>query len=295
MRPILSVIIVTYQSAPEIEECIRSIPRTLDEGRVEVIMVDNHSSDKAVWFVTRQFAHVKLIGLKQNVGFARANNIGYEASTGDYVLFLNPDTISNRDAFEACLKRLVEDSSIGIISPRLVLPDGSMDLACRRSIPTVWDGFSRAVGLAGIFPTSRMLAGYNLTYLPDWGTYEVGAVNGAFLMCPRRALIRFGIFDEQFFMYGDDLDLCYRCRQAGFKVVYDGRYQITHLKGMSSSRELHRMTREVFIGTKQFYLKHFNPNDSLLTKAKYDLCFWAWQRVALLRARILGYQKARPL
>jgi hypothetical protein len=134
-----------------------------------------------------------------------------------------------------------------------------------------------------------------LTYLPDNESYEVGSVNGAFMMCPRSALLRFGVFDEQFFMYGDDLDLCYRCKKAGYKVIYDGRVKMIHLKGMSSAKASDKMSRAVFSATRQFYLKHFNPHNSVFIKWKYDVLFGAWQLLALVKARVTGYKKARPL
>jgi N-acetylglucosaminyl-diphospho-decaprenol L-rhamnosyltransferase len=295
VRPALSVIIVTYKSRGEIDNCLESIPVHLRQGLVEVIVVDNASNDGLVEHVRDRYPEVTLLAMPSNLGFGKANNVGYERCTGDFVLFLNPDTISTRATLEACLDRLESDPTIGILSPKLVMADGEMDLACRRAIPTVWDGFSRAIGLAGRFPKNRWFAGYNLTYLPENETYEVGAVNGAFMMCPRAALLRFGVFDEQIFMYGDDLDVCYRCRKAGYRVVYDGRHSIVHLKGVSSSKESEKMARQVFIGTKQFYLKHFNPHGSWWVRLKYGALFGLWQSVALAKAKRRGYAKARPL
>lgn len=293
--PILSVLIVTYKSRDEITACLGSIPRTLQGRPVEVIVVENASDDGIGELVRRDFPWVKYLEPGENLGFGKANNLAYEHARGEYVLFLNPDTISNEAAYRHCLERLQADPTIGVISPKLVMADGEMDLASRRSIPTVWDGFCRALGLAARFPKSRLFAGYNLTYLPADGTYDVGSVNGAFMLCPRRALLRFGVFDEQFFMYGDDLDFCYRAAKAGYRVVYDGRVQMIHLKGMSSSKEAEKMAKAVFSATKQFYLKHFNPHGSALVRAKYGLMFWAWETLAGLKARLKGYRKARPL
>jgi len=293
--PILSVLIVTYKSHDEIWPCLQSIPPNLKGRAVEIIVIDNASLDGISEIIRQEFPRVNYSALDTNLGFARANNLAYERARGDYVLFLNPDTISNHYTYLHCLRRLEEDASIGIISPKLIMKNGDMDLASRRSIPTVWDGFCRALGLAAKFPNSRLFAGYNLTYLPDHETYEVGSVNGAFMMCPRSALLRFGVFDEQFFMYGDDLDLCYRCQKAGYKVIYDGRVKMVHLKGMSSAKESETMSRAVFRATKQFYLKHFNPHDSAFVKWKYDVLFDTWRLLASLKARIAGYKGARPL
>jgi len=115
------------------------------------------------------------------------------------------------------------------------------------------------------------------------------------MMIPRRALLRFGVFDEQFFMYGDDLDLCYRCQEAGLRVVYDGRLSLVHLKGMSSDKDPEKMAGAVFGATKQFYLKHFNPRKSALVTFKYAALFFAWQKLASFKAWVKGYKKARPL
>jgi hypothetical protein len=295
INPILSVLIVTYKSCDEIRSCLQSISRTLEAKPVEVVVVDNASGDFIGKIVREEFPWVSYFEAGSNLGFGKANNIAYEYAQGDYVLFLNPDTISNEEVYLHCLTRLQEDQTIGIISPKLVMANGEMDLASRRSIPTVWDGFCRAIGLAAKFPKSMLFAGYNLTHLPDDETYEVGSVNGAFILCPRQALLRFGVFDEQFFMYGDDLDLCYRCQKAGYKVIYDGRVEIIHLKGMSSSKESESMAPKVFSSTKQFYFKHFNPHNSRLVKWKYDLFFGAWQLLAKFKAKLKGYKRARPL
>jgi len=292
---ILSVLIVTYKSRDEIRACLDSIPRQLLGRPVEVIVVENASGDGIGQLVRVEFPWVIYLEPDQNLGFGKANNLAYERAVGEFVLFLNPDTISNEPAYRHCVERLQREPHIGIISPKLVLLDGEMDLACRRSIPTVWDGFCRALGLAATFPKSRWFAGYNLTYLPDDETYEVGSVNGAFMMCPRRALQRVGVFDEQFFMYGDDLDLNFRFKQAGYRVVYDGQTQIIHIKGASSSKEADKMAKAVFSATKQFYLKHFNPHRSWLVTLKYAALFRAWETLASLKARLKGHRRARPL
>ncbi|MDR3403835.1 MAG: glycosyltransferase family 2 protein [Chthoniobacter sp.] len=293
--PILSVIIVTYRSAKDIGACLRSLPRRLLGRAVEVIVVDNASPDETEGLVREGFPWVRLIAAGGNLGFSRANNRGTAQAIGEHILFLNPDTIVNEAALVTGLERLRAEPEIGIYSPKLVLADGSMDLACRRSIPTVWDGFTRATGLARCFPQVRLLAGYNLTYLPEDETYDVGAVNGAFMLLPRRHLARIGLFDERFFMYGDDLDLCLRCTRAGLRVVYDGRHAITHFKGQSSAKEYRVMSREVFRGTKQFYLKHFNPDRSRWRKWQFDALFGCWEMTTRVLGQLRGHKLARPL
>ncbi|MEJ1973262.1 MAG: glycosyltransferase family 2 protein [Lacunisphaera sp.] len=206
-----------------------------------------------------------------NLGFGRANNLGYRATTGECVLFLNPDTMSNAATLEHCVRRALAEPGLGLISPRLEQADGTMDLACRRSIPTLWDGFCRASGLAAKFPDTGFFAGYNLTHLPREGTYDVGAINGAFMLGRREIFERVGQFDEEFFMYGDDLDLCIRVARAGYRIVYDGRVALTHLKGLSVAKDFDRMSTAIFDANRDVYLKHFGA--SAFARAKWRLMF----------------------
>ena len=293
--PWRSVIIVAYRSRDESGPCLAALPRELQGRAVEGTVVDNSPEDGAGEIVRRGFPWVRYLALPENLGFGRANNFGYREATGECILFLNPDTVSNAAALEHCLRRLQAEPDIGLISPKLVQADGSMDLACRRSIPTLWDGFCRASGLAAALPRTRLFAGYNLTNLPEDGTYDVGAINGAFMMARREVLERVGQFDEAFFMYGDDLDLCIRVARAGYRIVYDGRCAITHLKGRSVARDYDRMARAIFDANLQVYLKHFNPRGSRLVRLKYVTAFGLWKTIALWRARVRGHRHVRPL
>lgn len=209
--PILSIIIVAYRSRDELPACLGSLPVALLGRPVEVCVVNNSPGDGVAEWVGTAFPTVKLLEPGANLGFGRANNAGYRATSGECVLFLNPDTVSNAATLEHCVRRALAEPRLGLISPRLDLADGTMDAACRRSIPTVWDGFCRASGLAARFPQHAFFAGYNLTHLPPDGTYTVGAINGAFML-GRRAVLDAtagsggAVFDESFFMYGDDLE-----------------------------------------------------------------------------------------
>lgn len=294
----LSIIIVAYKSREEIGACLGSLPRALGGREVEVCVVDNSPGDGAGEIVTRDFPWVRYVAPGENLGFGRANNLGYAGTRGEFVLFLNPDTVCNEAALAHCVARLEEDPEIGLISPKLVQADGAMDLACRRGIPSLWDGFCRASGLAAVWPRCAWFAGYNLTFLPEGETYEVGAINGAFMMAPRWILAEEiapdgAVFDERFFMYGDDLDLCIRMGRAWFKVVYDGRVSITHLKGLSVAKDYDRMARAIFDANREVFLKHFG--DSAWARWKYRVAFGAWKWVALARAWVRGTRRVRPV
>jgi N-acetylglucosaminyl-diphospho-decaprenol L-rhamnosyltransferase len=295
--PLLSVVIVAYKSRDEIDGCLSSLPPTIGGREVEVIVVDNAPGDGTGDTVCARFPRVAYIPAPQNLGFGRANNLGFTQARGDFVLFLNPDTVSNEPALRHCLDRLQRDPGIGLISPKLVQRDGAMDLACRRSIPTLWDGLCRATGLAGRFPKRASFAGYNLTHLPEAGSYDVGAINGAFMLAPRRVLAAVApdgkVFDERFFMYGDDLDLCVRVAKAGWRIVYDGSVSIIHVKGTSVAKDYDAMSRAIFDSTRDVYLKHFAR--SPFARAKYRAAFAAWKWIALTRARLRGHRRVRPL
>jgi GT2 family glycosyltransferase len=298
-QPLLSIVIVAYKSRDEIGGCLASLPRTLGGRAIEVVVVDNSPGDGAGDRVTRDFPWVAYLPAERNLGFGRANNFGCARTRGEFILFLNPDTVANEPALAHCVARLQADPKIGLISPRLELADGSLDLACRRSIPTLWDGFCRASGLAAAFPRTAAFAGYNLTHLPVDGTYEVGAINGAFMLAPRQALEAVApggaVFDERFFMYGDDLDLCIRMTRAGWKIVYDGAVRITHLKGVSVAKDFDAMSRAIFDANRDVYVKHFNPAGSALVRWKYVAAFGAWKVVARWRAAFRGHRRVRPL
>jgi N-acetylglucosaminyl-diphospho-decaprenol L-rhamnosyltransferase len=298
--PLLSIIIVAYQSGDELPACLGSLPRELLGRPVEVCVVNNSPGDGVAAWMAREFPAMRCLEPGDNLGFGRANNLGYRATTGECVLFLNPDTVCNAAALEHCLRRVLSEPATGLISPKLVLADGSMDLACRRSIPTLWDGFCRGSGLSAMFPHTALFAGYNLTHRPESGTYEVGAINGAFMLARRAVLEQVSqsggtVFDEKFFMYGDDLDLCIRVARAGYTIAYDGRVQITHLKGLSVAKNYDAMSAAIFDANRDVYLKHFNPRQSVWVRWKWQIAFGLWKKISLLRARLRGHRNVRPL
>jgi hypothetical protein len=297
--PLLSVVIVAYQSHAELPACLASIPRTLAGRPVEVTVVDNsRNADGTGDLVRRDFPWVDYADPESNLGFGRANNLGFRRTTGEQVLFLNPDTVVSETALAHCAARVAAEPDMGLISPRLELADGSMDLACRRSVPSLWDGLCRASGLAAAFPRTALFAGYNLTHRPADGTYDVGMINGAFMLGRRAVLTEIAgpdgvVFDEQFFMYGDDIDLCIRMGRAGRRIVYEGRVSITHLKGVSVAKEFETMSAAIFDANRDVYLKHFGA--TRLARWKWRLAFGAWKLAARWRGRRRrGVRRVQP-
>ena len=301
----LAVVIVAYRSRDEIGPCLASLPRELEGAPVEVAVVDNSLDADGTGDVARSvYPSVDYIVPEGNLGFGRANNLGYARTSGECVLFLNPDTVCDAAALAHCVERIRSERAVGLLSPKLVMADGGMDLACRRSIPTLWDGFCRASGIAARFPKKAWAAGYNLTHLDENGTYDVGAINGAFMLGRREVFEavaergpdgRAQVFDERFFMYGDDLDLCIRVARAGWRIVYDGRAAITHLKGLSVAKSYEAMSAAIFDANREVYLKHFNPRGSRWVAWKWRAAFGLWKAVSRAKARLRGYRKVKPL
>jgi O-antigen biosynthesis protein len=256
----LSVIIVNYNVRQFLENALTSIFRALEGLDGEVIVVDNASDDGSVDMVRKKFPAAQVIANSENLGFARANNLALTGAKGDYLLLINPDTIVQEDTFHVMLEFCRTHPATGLAGCKILNPDGSFQLPCRRSFPTPWVAFTKVFGLSALLPQSRLFGRYNLTYLDPDASYEVDAVSGSFMMISRTAYERVGGLDESFFMYGEDLDWCYRVRQAGFAVHYVHSTQIVHFKGESTRRSNIDEVR-VFYGAMELFVeKHFSAS-----------------------------------
>ncbi len=231
----LSVVIVSFNVRNYLLNCIRSVQKATGPYSVEIIVVDNASEDSSVQSVRETFPDVKLISNLVNAGFGSACNQGAEAATGTYLLFLNPDTLVGESVFTELIPFMEKTPDAGLTGCRILNEDGTLQLACRRSFPTPWVAFTRLTGLSSLFPKSPLFAKYNLTYLDEHSLHSVDAVSGSFMLMPRKVFELTGGFDETFFMYGEDLDLCYRVKEAGYKVYYQPSASIVHFKGRSKS------------------------------------------------------------
>ncbi|HMM28408.1 MAG TPA: glycosyltransferase family 2 protein [Aggregatilineaceae bacterium] len=262
----LGIVIVNWNTRDLLRDCLRSVEQSVGVT-YRVVVVDNASTDGSAEMVRAGFPRVELIENADNRGYPAANNqglrrLGFERGGPDdaprYALALNPDTVLPPDALREMVGYMDADPRVGVAGPKLVLLDGSLDLACRRSFPTPEISFYRMIGLSRLFPRSRRFGRYNLTYLdPDVET-EVDSVVGAFMMVRREAIQRVGLFDETFFMYGEDLDWAYRIKQAGWTVKYNPRVTVTHVK-RAASRQSRRAQQEFYRAMLIFYRKHYRP------------------------------------
>ena len=230
----LSIIIVNYKVRDLLAQTIRSVI-TADSFEIcEIIVVDNNSQDGSKDLIENEFPFVKFIELKTNAGFGKACNIGADEAKGKYFLMLNPDTIISKNTLSFGINYLEKNKNIGILGPKILNQDGSFQFQCRRSFPTPLNAFAYMSGLSRIFPKSKSLGAYNLTYLPIDCECSPDAVSGACFFIPKDLFLQIGGFDEQFFMYGEDLDLCAKVKNAGFEIKYSPETEIIHFKGRSS-------------------------------------------------------------
>ena len=256
----LSIIIVNFNVKEFLLNLLGSIEKASKSISSEIIIVDNASTDGSVEAVREKFPAARLIVNEKNLGFGKANNIGIALAQGEYFLFINPDTIVREDTFARMLDFFADHPEAGVAGCRVLNPDGTLQLACRRSFPGPWTSFTKVMGLSRLFPSSRLFARYNMTYLDENKTYEVDAISGAFMMIRRRVIEKIGGFDQQFFMYGEDLDICFRAQKSGFKVYYTNATEIIHYKGESTKRSSLDETKLFYDAMFLFVRKHLSSS-----------------------------------
>src|SRR5262245_32032141 len=251
-----SVLIVTYCSAADLPLCLDSVRRATHVASYEILVVDNASTDGTAALALAD-SGVRLIANRQNVGFSRANNQGFREARGRYVLLLNPDAQVSDGAIDRMVAFLDAHPDVGIAGGRVNSPDGTLQRASRRSIPTPMVSLFRLAGLSRLFPNHPAARAYNLEDTDPSATMDVGAVMGAFLMVRREAIEKTGGMDERYFLYGEDIDFCMAVRAAGWRVVYYPEAVVTHRKGASSRQSRLRANREFHRSMVLFHDKHF--------------------------------------
>ncbi len=233
---LISVVIVNYKVPEYLKETIRSICDAHLYEKTEIIVIDNDSRDQSQEIITAQFPEVIWIQMKNNVGFGKACNIGVKQAQGEYILLLNPDTVISKNTLTTSIDFMREHSEVGLMGPKILNTDGSLQQSCHRSFPSPMDAFFHVSGLSKLFPKSKLFGKYHLTHLDPDISVQVDAVSGSFMFISRSLFNQIGGFDERFFMYGEDLDICWRVSDAGYKVWYFPGTQIIHRKAKSSSK-----------------------------------------------------------
>ena len=258
----LSVVIVNYQTFELTKNTINSIFKYDYPFTYEIIVVDNASNDDSLARLQDYFKDkVTFIASKENNGFAAGNNQALRIANGKYVLLLNSDTIVWENTLENIYGYMEKHTDVGACGCRVLLENGELDKACKRSFPNVKNSFFRLFHI----PTNSKDDNYNLNDLPDDEIYEIDCLTGAFMFMRAETLDETGFLDETFFMYGEDIDLCYRIKKAGWKIIYYGESIITHLKGASSKKQKNKLIYEFYRAMYIYYKKHHADESSFIT------------------------------
>jgi N-acetylglucosaminyl-diphospho-decaprenol L-rhamnosyltransferase len=258
---ILSVVIVSYNVKFFLEQCLSSLKKAIEgssfmSGQVEVLVVDNASSDGSLDFLTPLYPAFRFIQNKENTGFAKANNQVLPLCTGEFVLFLNPDTVLAEDSLDICLSFFRSVPDAGALGIHMIDGTGRFLRESKRGFPTPAASFFKMSGLARLFPRSKVFAAYYMGHLPESGSHAVEILSGAFMMVRKNILDETGGFDERFFMYAEDIDLSFRITQAGHRNYYLSDATMIHFKGESTKKDF-RYIRMFHSAMVLFMKKHF--------------------------------------
>lgn len=256
----LSIIIVNYNVKYFLEHCLLSVFRACEGLKAEVFVVDNASSDGSVAMVQARFPQAILLANTNNVGFAKANNQAVAMAKGEYILYLNPDTILPEDCLQKCYAYMQAHPQAGALGCRLVDGKGAFLPESKRGFPSAAVAFYKISGLSGLFPRSRRFNQYHLGYLAEHETHSVDVLVGCFMFCRKSVIDQVGSFDETYFMYGEDIDLSYRIKQAGFENVYFPETTVIHYKGESTKKGSLNYVRMFYQAMIIFAKKHFSSS-----------------------------------
>ncbi|MGI8906041.1 MAG: glycosyltransferase family 2 protein [Candidatus Sumerlaeaceae bacterium] len=265
----LSIIIVNWNTRDLLCACLDSLRSVLDDPGHEVLVVDNGSSDGSVEMVRTEFAAVRLLSLNQNLGFSRGNNVALAQARGKYLMLLNSDTEIIGDALETMCNFLDQNPTVGALGPQLLNPDGTVQLSCRTFPSYKTALFHRKSLITKLFPRNRFSQQYLMTGIGHGKTMEVDWVIGACLMTRRAVVEQVGLLDEEFFMYAEDVDWCYRMRLAGWAIVYVPEAQVLHHYEKSAVKMPYRMNFQRHRSMWRFYMKHYSRGIMLLDVATF--------------------------
>ncbi len=253
----LSVIIVNYNVKYFLEHCVRSVLAACATIDAEIWVVDNNSKDGSVAMLQQQYPKIKCIANTENVGFAKANNLALKQARGTYVLYLNPDTIIAEDCLEECIGYMDKNKKVGALGPRLIDGKGEFLPESKRGFPSARTAFFKIAGLSLLFPKSKLFNSYHLGYMNEHEIQEVDILAGCFMFCRKEVLDKVGGFDEQYFMYGEDIDLSYQIKKEGYTNVYFPKTNVIHYKGESTKKESMNYVKMFYEAMIKFAKKNF--------------------------------------
>lgn len=270
----LSVIIVNYNVKYFLEQCLCSVIKATKDTGAEILVADNNSTDGSIDYLKPRFPHVKFVANAVNLGFAKANNQLLEMATGQYILFLNPDTMVPEDCIEKCIAFLESHPLSGALGIRMIDGTGKFLKESKRAFPSPLTSLYKLSGLTGLFPRSEHFARYHLGHLAEKENHEVDVLAGAFIMITRKILDEVGYFDESFFMYGEDIDLSYRIQKAGYRNYYFSESTILHFKGESSKKGSLNYIRMFYKAMSLFVRKHYKGPRARFFNFLIEVAIW---------------------
>lgn len=269
----LSVVIVNYNVKYYLEQCLRSACKAVcNVASAEIIVVDNDSTDGSIEYLKERFPDVVFIASNENLGFARANNLAIKQSKGEYVLLLNPDTIVAESTFADFVEFMDSHPDAGAAGAYMLHADGTFAPESRRGLPTPFVAFCKMSGLTSLFPKSRLLGRYYMQYLDKNEVNQIEIISGAYMFLRRNALEKSGLLDEDFFMYGEDIDLSYRILKSGYKNYFLPS-PILHYKGESTNKSSYRYTHTFYQAMQLFFKKNFS-HYSILVSLPISFAIW---------------------
>lgn len=302
----LSIIILNYNAKGYLKECIQSIKESdLKKISYEIILVDNLSTDGSREDIKNysKNKNIKVILNNQNLGFAKGNNVGAQESKGKYVLFLNPDTVLPSNVLRNVFEYMENNPDVGTATPGLVLQSGELDSGSHRGYPTPWNALSHFTGLRTLLPKSRLFSGYTMGWLLDKKEpHEVEAISGAFFFVRHKVGERVGWWDEDYFMYGEDIDFSYKINKAGWKVIFIPTLKVLHYGGVSAGIRKHirgkstasmetriRSAKASIKAMRIFFNKHYKKRYSPPVRALTEAGIFFLEQLRLFQIRLGGY------
>jgi len=283
VKPELSIIIVNYNVAYFLEQCLNSCIKAAEHADIEIIVIDNNSVDGSEEMMRTKFPVIPYVLNKQNLGFSKANNQGMLMAKGEYVLLLNPDTVVEEMTFRSTIDFMNDHPDAGGLGVRMLDGRGKFLPESKRGLPTPSVAFYKIFGLSALFPKSKIFGKYHLGYLNEFETHEVEILSGAFMMMRKSVLDKIGMLDEAFFMYGEDIDLSYRIIQSGNKNYYFPTTRIIHYKGESTKKSSVNYVFVFYRAMIIFANKHFSQNNAQLFSVLINAAIYFRAGLAILR------------
>ena len=279
----LSVIIVNYNVEYFLEQCLHSVYKAIEGMEAEIFVVDNHSADGSLRMLHKNFPQINLIANQENLGFAKANNQAIQQAKGEYILLLNPDTLVEADTFIKTVSFMDQTPDAGGLGVKMVNGEGAFLPESKRSLPRPNVAFYKIFGLSKLFKKSQRFGKYHLTYLDPNEIHAVEVLSGAFMLLRKSVLDKIGYLDEDFFMYGEDIDLSYRIMQSGFKNYYFPQTRIIHYKGESTKKSSINYVLVFYKAMQIFAKKHFSQKNARLFNALINLAIWFRASLSIIK------------